>query len=304
MALKYWYSDGSNAAWAAMDSGHCLNWWDAWDDQNNQPLADSQSASIPAAGESIIFAGPNPPTTGPAAPISFASVSDVYDSAFWYDGSITTNIRIAPGGSLTWTGGMGSSLWCGDASAEGVILNISGGTMGDSMGMYVARFGSNVTLNNATLYGATFGPNATLGGYCSIGADYGIGAGVTVSGPMAVKDSASVLGSLSTSAAGDVIFTESASIQSGSVSLASGIFHWKSQGQFTPLVYGSGVSALAFYAYRSLTVTAMASPICPMGSDVTVTINVVNDHGGGVITAIDLSKLPKTSGGVMSLATL
>ena len=301
MALRYWYSDGTDTAWNAMNAGKCRNWWNAWDSQNNQPVANSQSTAIPANNiDGIVFAGPNAPTTGPAAAINFASVSDALFVGWFNDGSITANIKIKTGGTLTWTGGMSGNPWCGDATAANVTLNVTGGSFGDWMGMNQAKFGANVTLTAGMVYSATFSGPATFAGYCSVGTDMGMGSGATVSGPVAVMDNAVVRGRLYMDAVGDVTFTESASVQGGSISLTNGSVYWKSLGQFSPNSYG-GVYATAFYAYKSVSITAMSGPMYPMGWDVTITISVMGQYGmGGVMGAINLSKLPK-GGGVMNL---
>jgi len=299
---KYWYSDGTNAAWDAMNAGKYRNWWTQWDSQNNQPVANSQSTNLPANNmDAIIFAGSVAPTTGPASVINFTSVSDSLFSGYFSDGSITVNIKIKAGGTLTWGSGYGGTTWCGDATALGVTLNITGGSFGDYMGMNQAKFGANVTLTAGTVLGATFAGPATFGGYVSLGMMYGGPGGmISVAGAVAVKDNAIVYGSLSTSTGGDVTFTESASVQGGGISAGSGAVHWKSTGQFSANSY-SGVYASAFYAYKSVTITAMSGPMYPMGWDVTITINAQGQYGmGGVMGAINLSKLPK-GGGVMNL---
>jgi hypothetical protein len=302
MALRYWYSDGTDTAWDAMNAGKCRNWWNAWNSGTNQPVANSQSTAIPANNiDGIVFAGSNAPTTGPASAINFVSVSDVGFSGWLTNGSITANIKIKTGGTLTWSGGFGGGTWCGDATAANVTLNISGGNFGDWMGMYQAKFGANVTLSAGTVYSATFSGPVTFAGYCYVGGDMGMGSSITVSGPVAVMDSAVIRGHLSTDAAGDLTFTESASIQGGSFYLSNGSVYWKSLGQFSPSSYGSGVYANALYAYKSVSITAMSGPMYPMGWDVTITINAQGQYGmGGVSGAINLSKLSK-GGGVMNL---
>jgi hypothetical protein len=303
MATKYWYSDGTNNAWDAMNAGKCRNWWNAWNSSTHQPVPNSQSTAIPADSvDGIVFAGSNAPTTGPASAINFVSVSDAGFSGWLTNGSITTNIKIAAGGTLTWTGGFGGGTWCGDATAANVTLNISGGSFGDTMGMYRAKFGANVTLGAGTVYGATFSGPATFCGYVSLGMNGGFGgSSVSVAGSVAVKDNAVVYAALTTSAAGDVTFTESASVQGGTISLNSGAVYWKSLGQFSPNSSG-GVHATAFYAYKSASITAMSAPMYPMSWDVVLTINAPGQYGmGGVSGAINLSKLPK-GGGVMNLS--
>ena len=302
MATKYWYSDGTNTAWDAANAGKCLNWWNAWNSGTNQPVAGSQSTAVPANNvDGIIFAGSNAPTTGPASAINFVSVSDAGFSGWLTDGSITANIKIASGGTLTWTGGFGGDTWCGDATAANVTLNITGGSFGDWMGMYQAKFGANVSLGAGTVNGATFAGPATFNGYVSLGMYGGYGSLVTVAGPVALGDNATLYASLSTSATGDVTFTESASVQGGSISLYSGAVYWKSLGQFSAGEY-SGVSASAFYAYKSVSISAMSCAMYPMSWDVTITINVMGQYGmGGVNGAINLSRLPK-GGGVMNLS--
>jgi hypothetical protein len=306
MATKYWYSDGTDTAWDAMNAGKCRNWWNAWNSGTGQPFANSQSTAIPANNvDGIVFAGSNAPTTGPAAAINFVSVSDAGFSGWLTDGSITVNIKIKTGGTLTWTGGSGSgNTWCGDATAANVTLNITGGSFGDMMGMNQAKFGANVTLSAGTVFGATFAGAATFGGYVSLGMYSGFGgygALITVAGPVAFQDNAVLYASLSTSAAGDVTFTESASIQGGSVSLSNGVVNWKSLGQFNPSTY-IGIYANAFYAYKSVSIPAMSCAMYPMSWDVVLTINAQGQYGmGGVSGAINLSKLPK-GGGVMNLS--
>jgi hypothetical protein len=298
---KYWYSDGANTAWDAMNAGKYRNWWTAWDSQNNQPVANSQSTNLPANNmDAIVFAGSVAPTTGPAAIINFTSVSDSLFSGYLSDGSITVNIKIKAGGTLTWGSGYGGTTWCGDATVAGT-LNITGGSFGDYMGMNQAKFGANVTLTAGTILGATFAGPATFGGYVSLGMMYGGPGGmISVAGAVAVKDNAIVYGSLSTSTGGDVTFTESASVQGGGISAGSGAVHWKSTGQFNANSY-SGVYASAFYAYKSVTITGMSAPMYPMSWDVVLTINAPGQYGmGGVSGAINLSKLSK-GGGVMSL---
>jgi hypothetical protein len=300
MATKYWYSDGTNNAWDAMNAGKCRNWWNAWNSGSNQPVANSQSTAVPANNvDGIVFAGNNAPTTGPASAINFVSVSDAGFFGFLTNGAITANIKIAANGTLNWTGGFSGGTWCGDASATGVTVNITGGTFGDMMGTYIPTFGANVTVSTGTFLGAVFGSGATLAGYCTVGNHIGMGPGVTVHGPVAVRDSANIQGRLATDAAGDVTFTESASVQGGSISLSSGAVYWKSSGQFGASA-SSGVSA--FYAYKSVSISAMSGPMYPMGWDVAITISVMGQFGmGGVQGAINLSKLPK-GGGVMNLS--
>ena len=301
MATKYWYSDGTNNAWDAMNAGKCRNWWNAWNSGTNQPVANSQSTAVPADNvDGIVFAGSNAPSTGPASAINFVSVSNSLFSGYLSDGAVTTNIKVKTGGTLTWGAGFGPSTWCGDATAANVTLNITGGNFGDYMGMNTAKFGANVTVSAGTFLGAVFGSGATFGSYCTVGGDMGMGSGVTVHGPVAVRDSVTVRGRLSTDAPGDVTFTESATVLGGSISLNSGAVYWKSLGQFSPNSSG-GVYATAFYAYKSVMITAMSGPMYPMGWDVTITISAQGQYGmGGVSGAINLSKLPK-GGGVMSL---